>query len=132
MKTAGTPGTPAARAFDVPMAQNRPMVRASRAVMTTSRRVKIRSSSMPPRAAATATSMSQLLESAAGVTSRNTSRRRPPPSPVAVPMMATPSRSSRRSRKPAANMAPWRLPMLTARRSAQSGMVRGTGSMASP
>ena len=47
-----------------------------------------------------------LCERRAAPAPSSTSRRMPPPNPVAMPMIATPSRSSRRSRNCAANSAP--------------------------
>ena len=123
-KMAGISGSPRASAFVVPIAPNRPMVRASSAVIRCRSRWNRRSSSIPIMAEPVATGRYQLLWSAAGTCPSSTSRTIPPPNPVAIPMIATPSRSSRRSRNWAANNAPCRLPMPTASRSAQSGIVK--------
>ncbi len=123
-KIAGTTGNPIARALVVPMAPNRPIVRASSAFTSGPMREISRSSSMPSRAAPVATIRYQLELSAAGTSESRTSRRIPPPKPVAMPMIATPSRSSRRSRNWAANRAPCAAPIPTASRSAQSGITK--------
>ncbi len=60
------------------------------------------------------------------------SRIRPPPMPIMMPMMATPSQSSRRwPWNPDANIAPWTPPRPTPSRSAHSGMVK-SGSVTRP
>ncbi len=87
---------------------------------------------MPNIAATVAVTRYQSLCSVASCAFSSRSRMSPPPIPITIPMIATPSRSSRRSPwNPEANSAPWMPPSPTATRSAHSGITK-SGSVTRP
>ena len=132
MKTAGTSGMPKARALLVPKAPNIPITTASSTTIAVLSRVKSPASSMPSKAAPAAVTRYHWFCRVAGVCPSRMSRMRPPPMPIMIPMIATPSQSSRRCPwNPAANIAPCTPPRPTPRRSAHSGMVK-SGSVTRP